>query len=144
MQVAGERIVVVETDPTVTWPAKDEFFKTLRSESPVPAGAAGTVVANWFACTETAVVAFGHLIEQDVETVWLWVHVLKSHRRLGLGRLMIRLGTDQAIRYRKRTILAQVENTNEPALKILDEEEFEVQPEQHPGFTLMKKTLNWV
>lgn len=150
MQIANDRIWIMEEDLSMNGPQKEEFLARVRIETPKPFGPIGLVVAMWWAFTdENKIVAFGHLMHdcpdpQDIETVLLIAHVLESHRHLGLGRFMIRLATDQAIRYRKRAIMAEVENTNEGALKILDEEDFEKQPEQHPGYTLLKKELKWI
>lgn len=144
MQIAGERIVVFENNV-----APGSLVAYSRNTAPLYQSLALSrclVVTEWTAIlSEESGAASAILIEtaDDKDAVVFDVFVAESHRRLGLGRFMIRLATDQAIRYRKRTILAEVENTNAGALKILDEEDFEIQPEQHPGYTLLKKSLDW-
>lgn len=152
MQIANERIVINEIVPNnepssnndqIWCPFTFSSAPFLFEECPP-----GTeITARWHAALNgTRTIAWGAIIPSIniPEGVVLSAIVVNDYRRLGLGRFMIRLATDQAIRYRKRTIMAEVENTNEGALKILDEEDFEKQPEQHPGYTLLKKELKWI
>ncbi len=148
MQIAGEKIRVVEKDADPDDPVLLEYVRLQERQvfSSSHVHELHYSVCDWWAyIDEKTIIASGSLLEMgdDAETVGAIVYVATQYRRLGIGRFMASLVTDQAIYYRKRTILAEVENTNEAALKILDEEEFEVQPEQHPGFTLLKKELKW-
>jgi ribosomal protein S18 acetylase RimI-like enzyme len=150
MQIAGVTIRVVETTlgPETLSQPRVRFMLMAPSIPLLWVELNGTLICSeWYARIGEKDVAWAVLLEnvkdRTGEGVAIYAAVDDANRRLGLGRFMIRLGTDQAIRYRKRTILAEAENTNEAALKIMDEEEFEVQPEQHPGFTLLKKELKW-
>ncbi len=146
MQIAGEKIRILETqDPEDQWGAawqnntKIPFFRQIQWP--------GFLVARWQAFNSAGyAIAEAFLFDcgQGTEVVGFTAEVVEASRNIGLGRFMIRLATDQAIRYRKRTILTEVENSNAAALHILDIEDFEKQPDVHPGFTFLKKELKWI
>ena len=79
---------------------------------------------------------------ENNEVRFRWI-VSREYRGWGLGKLMARFATDQAIRNRKRAIVIDVEKSNEIALKILEDEEFEVVPHQESGIVGMRKELRW-
>lgn len=148
MQIAGKKTVIVETQITEDSPHGRRSLFRFNPLAPLMNEMAGSLISTeWYARSEEGKdVAWGVLIEslKEKDGVVFYASVALDYRRIGLGRFMIRLGTDQAIHYRKRSILVEVESTNEIALKILDEEEFEKQPEQHPGYTLLRKELKWI
>lgn len=159
MQIANERIVITEVPISQESIVVDGVVKSVAIERRSPfmdkdaytpflhEQRGGIIQAEWYAETmEGKVVAWAMIVHglDGPDTVILFACVTTPYRRLGLGKFMIRLGTDQAIRYRKRTILAEVANTNTVALAIAEDEEFEKQPEAHPGFTLLRKELKWL
>ncbi len=144
MQIANERIRVVEKSSDVDKDPQTQFSQGWPPLLDDYLGA--TVLTEWWAMTEEQkLIGWATLFVTPgiEESVALWACVAEDRRRSGLGKLMIRMGTDQAIRYRKRTIWAEVLATNAAALSILDDEEFEKQPEAHPGFVVLRKELKW-
>lgn len=143
MQIANEKISVIEV--AADWEHDAEF---VRSWTPIYADIGEpSPYKRWAALSDSqSAVAIAELAElpDTKDTVLLWAFVGAEYRRVGLGRLMLRFGTDMAIRYRKRTIFAECRPDNAAAIKILEDEEFEKQPERNPGFVLFKKELKWV
>lgn len=128
-----------------------DYFKTLdhagrRCERPIQA-----TDITWFAYAPDPedsgklekMIGYGVLTRIAPEEVALrWV-ISPEYRGLGLGKLMARFGTDQAIRYRQRTITAAIDHKNEIALGILDQEDFESSSQPGQEIVRLKKELKW-
>jgi hypothetical protein len=82
-------------------------------------------------------------VEENDDVASLYFGVLKSHRLQGIGRLMAKVGTDQAIRHRIRKIRLNLNaKVNVGATKILDSEDFQYDPDM-PGVVTFTKELRW-
>lgn len=147
MQIANERIRIIEKPLDVDDPIQQEYIRLFEAETSTQGVTYDreSIIADWWAYSnDKQIVACANIQNQgEVDTVTFWVYVAKLYRCLGIGKMMLSLVTDQAIRYRKKTILIEVKNDNAAALHMLDVEDFEIQPEQHPGFTLLRKELKW-
>lgn len=147
MQIAGEKLRVMEKEFDIS--ETSEFLDTVNPDEGVMPTRGVNVVGKWLEWAaftgESEMASWAALFPMvGSDSVILWAAVKPKFRGIGLGKLMIRLATDQAIRYRKRMIIVEVKNDNAPALQILDAEDFEKQPEVRAGFTLLKKELKWV
>lgn len=143
MQIANDRIVVVERELSDQERAPFVIYR----DPALLADSHAKIYKEWVALTgEQVIVGVGVLFEMgdNESVVVLSAYVSPDYRRVGLGRLMLRFGTDQAIRYRKRTILAKTTDNNAAALRILEDEDFEKQADVLPGYAFFKKELKWV
>lgn len=128
MQYENTQIRVVEAR------LKDE---EIRKFVPKEKDSNGTEI-QWFAYVDLNLVAWAEMADYGHDSVWLEVMVLPQYRGVGLGKLMIRIATDLAIRYRKRAI--SVDMTSDPAVTaILEAEEFE----EKKDVNHWRKELKW-
>ena len=151
MQVANDIFLIIEKKLDDEDAVQNEFRQQylLRQESFPPQvwGGRYVEIAWWAMENETNIVGFGSLSGATLtpsDTVWLWAYVTEPRRGLGLGKLLMRLGTDLAIRYRKREILTAVPSMSAPALHILDIEDFEIDKARSGEFSVLRKELKWV
>lgn len=149
MQVANEQIRIVETKVP-----EDVLIKFLARADPSRDIEPPNVIdITWFAFAplenqpiedETKyerIVGYASLERSGKDDVVLrWVVDL-DYRSMGVGKLLARFATDQAIHYRMRTISAFT--NNEVAIRILEAEMFEPVPPEINGRIHMKKVLKW-
>lgn len=141
MQIANERIRVVE--PTKgslnpAWPFLPESYREFMENA-----------IFWEALTDDSNDIASAGLLQDAPTdahVLFWVEVDSKWRGNGLGTLMIRLATDQAIHYRKRSIVTKVPKVNLQAIHLLEDQEFEKLREvvETVDLVVLRKELKWV
>lgn len=79
---------------------------------------------------------------ENDEADFRWA-IAPKYRGVGLGLLMARMATDQAIRYRLRAINASIESGRDRAIELLESEEFEFVPPKEAGTVIMRKELKW-
>lgn len=140
IQIANERIRVIEpTKGSINpeWPFLPESYREFMENA-----------IFWQALTEdgSSIAVAGFL--QDTPTnahVLFWAEVDPKWRGNGLGALMIRLATDQAIHYRKRSIVTKVPAVNLQAIHLLEDQEFEKMREvvETADLMVLRKELKW-
>lgn len=145
MQIANDKIQIaeVEFDEGVVQKWYRDQYGSLDGYTGRPADQ-----IEWFAFIvdnekKGTIVSYAALVpinDRDVRFRWV---VTKEYRGLGLGRLMARFATDEAIRYRKRAIVISLEKSNAIAQRILEDEEFEIVAGEHSGTIEMRKELKW-
>lgn len=141
MQIANERIRVIEPTKgslSPAWPFLPESYREFMENA-----------IFWQALTEdgNSIAIAGFLQDQPTnEHVLFWVEVDSTWRGNGLGALMIRLATDQAIHYRKRSIVTKVPAVNLQAIHLLEDQEFEKLRgiEDTVDLVVLRKSLKWV
>lgn len=136
MYIENDVIQILETDPKETEDERKAFFMIVAPAIKYYAYDA-RIVTEWWALVDELPVGYACLTERGKEEVQFFVVVTDERRGVGLGKLMIRFATDQAIRHRKRMIVAIVKNDNR-AYSVLEDEGFEP---VEPG--LLRKELKW-
>lgn len=141
MQIANERIRVIE--PTKgslnpAWPFLPEIYRSFTENWIL-----------WQALTaDGKSVASAGLLQSEPtdDHVLFWAEVDEKWRGNGLGGLMIRLATDQAIHYRKRSVETMVPVAHKTAIHLLEDQEFEKQLEIESPVpcVVLRKELKWV
>ena len=103
------------------------------------------LITEWVARTEDKkMVGLGFMSSSGNETCLTGVLLAPEWRGLGVGRVMTRLMTDLAIRYRQRVIEVLVDQNDAATAALLDEEDFDVVPESViPGVKRFRKELQW-
>jgi GNAT superfamily N-acetyltransferase len=103
-----------------------------------------TLLSKWLALLDDGTeVGYAYLTRHETEDVSLWANVNEDYRGIGLGKLLIRLATDQAIYYRRRRITTIVAESNATAIHILETEDFDKTGDAPEGFVFFKKELKW-
>lgn len=115
MQIANEHIVVIEKldqehEAEIVWTAYAED----DPENP----------------KYTKDVGAGIIIRVATQEGMVWVTVKPEYCRNGIGRFMGQIATDMGIRYRFLKLTCAVTPNNAAGLKLLEEEEFEKDPQQ--------------
>ena len=136
MQIENERVVFVETNPATMGEAREQFFQSIGLGT---TGLLSQIVTEWWAKIGEESIGYACLTEYANEEVKLLALVIPKYRGTGVGKLMIRLATDQAIRYRKRAIRVNRGDTNEVGLRILEDDEYE----RPVNEDVLRKELKW-
>lgn len=139
MSIENDRVLIVETNPEMTKELKDEFFVNIPKSDLRCEYQGAIIAAEWLATIDDLLIGIGWLLDISDDWVALFVVVHPERRGVGLGKLMIKLATDMAIRHRKRVILIPVKECNDAAQYILEGEEFELTPDG----TMYRKDLKW-
>lgn len=143
MQIANETIQVVETK--LPDEALKPFFDRLDLPGKQAYQAPKATDITWYALTlDETVIAYG-LLARDEETrcgTFTFI-VIPPYRDVGLGKFMVRFGTDQAIRYRLKEIVVTLPQDlriiRPRAVRMLEAEDFDLVD----GQGIMRKVLKW-
>ncbi len=159
MNIAGTRIQVLDWkledarvqafidtldhEARVAFTHKPDMEKEIQWFALIPGDMTGKPMGT--ESVEERIVAYGHMVAAFDEHVYFSCVVHQDYRGVGLGKLMIRLATDLAIRHRKRMVMTRALDSNKKLTDILETEEFEKQEmEAAPGTSVWAKELKWV
>jgi ribosomal protein S18 acetylase RimI-like enzyme len=141
MMIEDRVIQVIETEATKTVDNRADFLATVAGAD-FSAFIGSVIVTEWWALVgaEKQPIAYASLVAADADSpeVSLLVIVHPDFRGRGVGKFMTRFATDQAIRFRKRSIVCKVEPSS-PIVRTLMDEEFDPDPSRRA----FRKVLKW-
>lgn len=161
MTIAGTRIQVVDMkrldadvqafidtldqEALQAFTHKPDMENEIQWFAEIPGDLTGTPVGTEPLAVAARIVAYGYLMAGiKAETVLFSCVVHQDYRGVGLGKLMIRLATDLAIRHRRKFMMTAAPTANARLTDILESEEFEkADAGSTPGASVWTKELKW-